>query len=156
VPKKSIFTDKEAAFLRELAKNKVIFMIVGLAAAALQGAPVVTQDIDLWFENLSDPKLSRVLKKFGASLLSPPIGLSPPLFVGKGVELFDIVLHVHGLKNFREEMKNTIAVDMGGKKVRALSLERIIKSKEFLRRPKDLLTLPVLKDALMAIRAKRK
>ena len=42
-----IFTEKEGRFLKELAKNKVRFMIVGLSAAALQGAPVVTQDIDL-------------------------------------------------------------------------------------------------------------
>ncbi len=39
-----IFTDEEAEFLRELVRQKVDFMIVGLSAAALQGAPVVTQE----------------------------------------------------------------------------------------------------------------
>ncbi|MGB7747091.1 MAG: hypothetical protein WBN75_07380 [Verrucomicrobiia bacterium] len=38
-------------------------MVVGLSAAALQGAPVVTEDIDLWFDNLSDPKLMQALVK---------------------------------------------------------------------------------------------
>ena len=37
-----IFDDREAEFLRELVRQKVDFMIVGLSAAALQGAPVVT------------------------------------------------------------------------------------------------------------------
>ena len=45
--KPSIFTENEIRFLRELVKNRVPFMIVGLSAAALQGAPVVTQDVDL-------------------------------------------------------------------------------------------------------------
>ena len=52
--KNLIFDDKEVAFLRELKRRKVQFMIVGLSAAALQGAPVVTQDIDLWFRDLED------------------------------------------------------------------------------------------------------
>ena len=49
--KPSIFTENEIRFLRELVKNHVPFMIVGLSAAALQGAPVVTQDVDLSFDN---------------------------------------------------------------------------------------------------------
>jgi hypothetical protein len=40
----------------------VDFLIVGLAAAALQGAPAMTQDIDLWFHNLGDPRLHRALR----------------------------------------------------------------------------------------------
>ena len=47
MPKPQLLTDRELAFLRELVKTNVPFMIVGLSAAALQGAPVVTQDIDL-------------------------------------------------------------------------------------------------------------
>ena len=58
-----IFGDREAEFLKELVRQKVEFMIVGLSAAALQGAPVVTQDIDLWFRTLPDPGLEKALKK---------------------------------------------------------------------------------------------
>jgi hypothetical protein len=29
-------------------KRKAPFMVLGLSAATLQGAPVVTQDVDLW------------------------------------------------------------------------------------------------------------
>jgi hypothetical protein len=63
VDKNLIFGDKEATFLRELIRQKVDFMIVGLSAAALQGAPVVTQDVDLWFKDLSDPGIKKALKK---------------------------------------------------------------------------------------------
>jgi hypothetical protein len=150
VPKNLIFTDKEAAFLKELVKQKVSFMIVGLSAAALQGAPVVTQDVDLWFKKLGDPKILKALKKMGGSYL-PPFQLNPPMFIGKNVELFDIVMNMDGLEDFSKEIKNSIEIPLGNFKVKVLSLERIIKSKEAAQRPKDTLSLPVLKDTLLTL-----
>lgn len=149
----TIFTRKEIAFLRELQKRGVEFMIVGAAAAALQGAPIVTQDIDLWFKDLGDPGIKAALARTGGAFV-PTVGLHPPTFAGEAVELFDIVLTMHGLGSFAEEKKNSLQVDLGGLSVRILALERIIKSKETVGRPKDRLTLPALKDALAAIRKK--
>ena len=151
---KSIFTEKEIAFLRELIRQGVPFMIVGLAAATLQGAFVVTQDIDLWFENLADPRITRALKKVGGSYI-PPSHLTPPIFAGKSVELFDIVTTMHGLEEFNREMERAVDVPLGSVTVKALPLERIIVSKESTGRQKDLLALPVLKGAAAAIKAKR-
>ena len=149
----SIFTGREIAFLRELHKRGVDYMIVGAAAAALQGAPIVTQDIDLWFKDLGDPGLISALVKVGGVIV-PQVGLHPPTFAGGAVELFDIVLTMHGLGTFDEEMEHTILVDLGRLPVRVLSLERVIKSKEAVGRPKDALTLPVLRDALATIKKK--
>jgi hypothetical protein len=154
VAENSIFTGREIAFLKELHKRRVDYMIVGAAAAALQGAPIVTQDIDLWFKDLDDPGLRRALAKVGGVMV-PSVGLHPPTFAGGAVELFDIVLTMHGLGTFDEEMKRTIVIDLGRLPVRVLSLDRIIKSKEAVGRPKDALTLPVLRDALATI-TKRK
>jgi len=151
VAEQSLFTAEEIVFLRALQNQGVAFMVVGAAAAALQGAPIVTQNIDLWFKDLNSPGIKRALGKAGGSLL-PSIGLHLPTFAGPGVELFDIVLHMHGLGTFDREMKNTILVKIGRLKVKILALERIIKSKEAARRPKDLLTVPVLKDALATIK----
>ena len=47
------FTDRELALLGALVEEGVEFLVVGLAAAALQGVPAVTQDVDLWFADLS-------------------------------------------------------------------------------------------------------
>lgn len=146
---------EDPAFLKELVKHKVKFMIIGLSAAALQGAPVVTQDIDLWFEDIGDPAIKKVLRKIGSSLV-PPLDMNPPRFAGKKVELFDIVLTVHGLKKFPEEYKNALEISLGKFKVKVLPLERIIKSKEYMKRPKDLMALPVLKDVLETIKLKKK
>jgi hypothetical protein len=48
--------DAERAFLRALGERGVRFLVMGMGAAVLQGATAVTQDLDLWFEDLSDPR----------------------------------------------------------------------------------------------------
>lgn len=150
-----IFTDQEAEFLRELVRQKVDFMIVGLSAAALQGAPVVTQDVDLWFRDLGDPGIEKALKKVKGTYV-PPVGMNPPMFVGRGVNLFDIVLHMHGLGPFDKEIRHCLHIPLGKETVPVLSLERIIESKRATGRQKDRLVLPVLADALTAIKEQAK
>lgn len=150
-----IFGDREIEFLKELVRQKVDFMIVGLSAAALQGAPVVTQDIDLWFRALPDPGINRALRKFNGSYI-PPIAENPPMFAGDGIELFDIVIHMHGLGEFDDERKHAVKIPLGRIKVPVLKLERIIASKKATGREKDKLVLKVLSDALKAIREREK
>jgi hypothetical protein len=146
-----IFGDREMEFLKELVRQKVDFMIVGLSAAALQGAPVVTQGIDLWFRELPDPGLEKALKKVHGAYVAPTRGNSP-MFAGKGIELFDIVLTMDGLGAFDEEKKHAIKIPLGRTKVLVLKLERIIASKKAAAREKDGLVLKVLTDVLKAIR----
>jgi len=150
VPEESIFSGKEIAFLRELNREKVEFMIVGLSAAALQGAPVVTQDVDLWFKDLTDTGIMHALQKVGGTYVFP-VGQNPPMFAGEAVKLFDIVTHMHGLQSFAEEKQYALKIRIGRFKVPVLALERIIRSKEATNRAKDRLAIPVLRDALVAI-----
>jgi len=145
------FSDNELNLLRVLLKRKVRFMVVGLSAATLQGAPVVTQDIDLWFEHLGEDKISDALREVGAAYV-PPSSINPPMLAGVGAELFDIVLRMDGLRTFADEIKNCIEIPLGRQKLKVLSLERILASKIAANRPKDRLTIPVLRDALLATR----
>lgn len=145
-------SDAEFKFIEALARHKVRFMVVGLSAAALQGAPVVTQDVHLWFENLHDLKLVAALKETGAAYV-PPSGMNPPMFAGSGTELFDIVLRMDGLGSFSDEWANTIELPIGSVLLKVLRLERIITSKQAANRPKDKLALLVLQDALKSLKA---
>ena len=146
-----IFGEREVEFLRELVRQNVEFMIVGLSSAALQGAPVVTQDIDLWFRTLPDRGIEKALRKVNGVYI-PPLGSNGPMFAGEGVELFDIVTHMHGLGEFEDERKNAIKIPLGRIKVLALKLERIIVSEKAAGRNKDKLVLKVLSDTLKTIR----
>jgi hypothetical protein len=121
-------------------------MIVGLSAAALQGAPVVTQDVDLWFEDLSDPRIREALRDVGASYV-PPIEMNPPMFAGGGVELFDIVLRMDGLEAFAKEFERALDVSLGTFMVKVLAIPRIVVSKRAANRPKDRLVIQVLEDS---------
>ena len=139
--------ESELRFLRALLRRKVRFMVVGLSAAALQGAPVVTQDVDLWFEDLGDPAIREALRELWAAYV-PPSLLNPPMFAGGGVELFDIVLTLHGLGTFAEELGHCIEVPLGRHRLKVLGVERILASKRAANRTKDRLAIPVLEDSL--------
>jgi hypothetical protein len=141
------FSESELGLLSSLLKHNVRFMVVGLSAATLQGAPVVTQDVDLWFEKLGDDTISRALREVGAAYVPPSIN-NPPMLAGAGAELFDIVIRMDGLGTFAEEVKNCVEISIGRQKLKVLALDRILASKLAANRPKDKLTIPVLQDAL--------
>jgi hypothetical protein len=144
-----LFTTREQRFLKTLLDEGIEFMVVGLAAAALQGVPAVTQDIDLWFARRDD-KMIEALGKAGVSYI-PPSENNPPLLVGEAADLFDIVVHMHGLGSFEEERAGAKIVEVGQIQLPVLALDRIVVSKQATGRPKDLAILPVLKDALKVI-----
>ncbi len=143
------FDESELRLLRALLKAKVRFMVVGLSAATLQGAPVVTQDVDLWFETLGEEKISKALMEVGAGYVPPSIN-NPPMLAGAGAELFDVVIRMDGLGTFADEYKNCVEIPLGRYRLKVLALERILASKIAANRPKDKLTIPVLRDALAA------
>lgn len=143
------FTAKEIAFLGALIRHKVPFMVVGLSAAALQGAPMVTQDVDLWFRDIEHPGIQKALETVGG-IFVPSLGLNPPMFAGKHVEGFDIVLTVHGVKAFDVELHDALDCRLGNVTVKVLPLKRIIASKAALNRAKDRAALPALRSAARA------
>jgi hypothetical protein len=128
-------------------------MVVGLSAAALQGAPVVTEDVDLWFDNLSDPKLMQALVKIGAAYI-PPFGYNPPMLGGPGSEPFDVVIRMSGLGEFADEWKRALEIKVGKLKLKVMPLERILVSKQAANRPKDQRVIPVLQNTLRTLQTK--
>lgn len=146
-------TERELVFLRALGERQVPYLIVGLAAAALQGAPIVTQDVDLWFDRLDSPGLAEALRQVGGAYVAPTT-LTAPMFAGQGLELFDIVLRMDGLEAFDAEWSRSLELSLGDVLVRVLPLARIITSKRAAAREKDRLVIPVLEQVL-ALQAAR-
>ena len=148
-------SDAELRLLQSLVRHKIRFLVVGLSAAALQGAPVVTEDVDLWFEDLNDKKLTQALIEVGAAYV-PPFGFNPPMLAGTGSEPFDVVLRMDGLGRFREEWKNALSFRIGNLRLKVLPLERILASKRAANRAKDQRVIPVLTNCVRALKTKRK
>ena len=78
------------------------------------------------------------------------------MFAGGGIELFDIVLTMHGLGTFAEEVPKCVEVLLGRQKLKVLPLDRILASKRAANRAKDRLVIPVLEDTLAVGEAARK
>ena len=146
-------SETELRLLESLLRHKIRFMVVGLSAAALQGAPVVTEDVDLWFDNLSDPKLIPALAEVGAAYI-PPFGSNPPMLGGAGSEPFDVVIRMNGLGEFAAEWKHAIKIKVGRLWLKVLPLERILASKQAANRPKDQRVIPVLQNTLRTLQMK--
>lgn len=148
-------SESELRLLESLVQHQVPFMVVGLSAAALQGAPVVTQDVDLWFEDLNDKRLMPALAAVGAAY-APPFGYNPPMLAGTGSEPFDVVVHMSGLGSYADELKHARNVRIGNVTLKVLSLDRILASEEAANRPKDWLVIPVLRDTLATLVATKR
>ena len=147
-------SETELQLLESLLRHKIRFMVVGLSAAALQGAPVVTEDVDLWFDKLSDPKLSQALVKAGAAYI-PPFGTNPPMLGGAGSEPFDVVICMDGLGKFADEWNHALEIKVGKLRLKVLPLERILASKQATNRPKDRRVIPVLQNTLRTLQSKQ-
>lgn len=146
-------SEGELQLLESLLSHKVRFLVVGLSAAALQGAPVVTEDVDLWFEDLNAPNLSKALRRVGAAYV-PPFGYNPPMIAGRHSEPFDVVISMSGLGRFSDEFKRALEIRVGSLRLKVLPLDRILASKTAANRPKDRLVIPVLQNALLTLRAR--
>jgi predicted nucleotidyltransferase len=153
----SALSPAERRFLEALNDRGVRFMVVGLGAAVLQGATVATNDIDLWFENLGDPRITEAAREAGGLYAPGSFGMQPPTIGGDQLgDRFDVVTHMHGLGSFAEEWANSREVDVDGIPVRVLSLSRVVESKRATGRAKDVAVLPALEAALAAIEDKEK
>ncbi len=139
----------ERALLLALRARGVRFLVVGLGAALLEGAPVATQDLDLWFERIDDDAIRQAAIDAGGFWING-FGMQPPAFGGDGLARIDVVLTAHGLDAFAEEYARAVDYVVDAVPLKALPLERIIVSKRATNRPKDVAALPALEATLLA------
>lgn len=141
-----------APFLAEIARHlqKLHFdvVLIGNAAAALQGAPVTTVDFDFMFRKtpVNLRKLKALATALGATVLRPYYPASDMFRVVRdddGMQL-DFMTDVHGVRSFAGLRDRATAVDLGGATLLVASLGDIIRSKKAARRPRDLAVLDVL------------
>lgn len=146
-------TPAERLLLEALSRRGLRFMIVGMGAAVIEGAPVATQDLDLWIEHIDDERVRQAAADAGGFWISG-FGLQPPSFGGPGLERIDVVLTVHGLRAFADEYAGAIEREIDGLHVAILPLERVIASKRAVNRAKDNAQMPALEATLLAKQSK--
>jgi hypothetical protein len=120
-----------------------------MGAAVLEGAPVATQDIDLWSESLDTDQIALAAQDAGGFWISG-FGMQPPAFGGDGLSRIDVALTAHALGSFADEYAGGVEREIEGVVVRILPLDRVIASKRATSRPKDTASLPALEATLRA------
>jgi hypothetical protein len=142
-------TDPERRLLQALSGRRIRFLVVGLGAALIEGAPVATLDLDLWLERIDDPRIPQAAADAGGFWVTG-FGLQPPSFGGEGLDRLDVVLTLHGLGTFDDEYAQSLDRVIDGLPLTVLPLERVIASKRATNRLKDRAVLPVLEATLLA------
>jgi predicted nucleotidyltransferase len=139
---------------RALDSVRIEAVLIGNAAAALQGAPVTTVDFDFLFRptptNLR--KLKALARALGATILRPYYPASDLFRIVReddGLQV-DFMGTIHGVRSFEGLRDRAALVDIGGVVLRVASLEDIVKSKKAAGRRRDLAVLEVLEKALEA------
>lgn len=149
------FTEVERRFLAELEHRGVRYLVVGMTAAVLQGARGVTEDIDLWFERLDDPRIAEAARSVGGLFVSGTFGMRPPMLGGALGDRFDVVTNVDGADDFAAERSRAVLIVVSGVELPVMPLARVIVSKKASGRSKDLAQLPALEEALAVLEAER-
>jgi hypothetical protein len=127
-------------------------ILVGNAAAALQGAPVTTLDFDFMFR--ATPGNIKKMKKLAGMLegvLLVPYYPASKMYRlvndDRGLQL-DFMPVLHGIKSFEGLKSRSVRVSLGGRSLLVADLEDVIRSKRALGRSKDLAVLEILEKTL--------
>ena len=135
-----------------LAEVRLEAVLMGNAAAALQGAPVTTVDFDFMFRatpvNLA--KLKKFARRLDAVILRPYYPASALYRVmndDRGLQA-DFMPAIHGVKSFSSLRSRAEKIQLGGRDLWVAHLADIITSKRAAARPRDRAVLEILEKTL--------
>jgi len=137
-----------AEVARHLAELHFDVVLIGNAAAALQGAPVTTVDFDFMFRKtpVNMRKLKELAGRLGAVVLRPYYPVSDLFRVVRdedGLQL-DFLATIHGIPSLASLKARAEAIRVANVTLMVASLADVIRSKTAAGRPRDRAVLEVL------------
>jgi hypothetical protein len=137
-----------------LAAVRLEVVLIGNAAAAIQGAPVTTVDFDFMFRptpaNIA--KLKKFALRMDAMILRPYYPASKLYRVmndERGLQA-DFMPVIHGIKSFNSLRSRAEKIELGGHTLWVAHLADVIASKRAAGRPRDRAALDILEKTLSA------
>jgi hypothetical protein len=126
-------------------------VLIGNAAAALQGAPVTTVDFDFFFRKTprNMAKVKALARALHATVLRPYYPVSDLFRVVRdddGLQV-DLMATAHGLRSFEGVRARATVLTIHGVPITVASLADIIKSKRAAGRPRDRAVIEILEKA---------
>jgi predicted nucleotidyltransferase len=140
------------ALARALREARLDAVVIGNTASMLNGAPVTTQDIDLFIRDtpLNRRRLAQFARRIGGAKPMPLSELSNVEIIEGGLSV-PVEIHrgrISGGLTFASVRSRAEIVPVGGEKLRVAALADVIRSKEAADRPKDRAVLPILRATL--------
>ncbi len=137
---------------RALREQGLEAVLIGNAAAALQGAPVSTVDLDFLIRGTKANlrKLEKLADALGAVVFRPHYPVSGMYRVIRDDDSLqlDFMTQIHGSKSFNSLRSRAIEMEQGPERIMVASLADIIESKRAADRPRDRASLETLEKAL--------
>ncbi|MCC7541124.1 MAG: hypothetical protein IT379_33205 [Deltaproteobacteria bacterium] len=154
-------TTDSYALLEVLTRHRVTFVVVGMTAAVLQGAPTTTIDLDILYL-LSEENVERLLAaleeidaEFRGDLAGRRLRPNTSHLASPGHKLLrtrlgqlDALGTIEEATRYEDVADDVIRLEVGGLSIEVLGLARLIVAKERAGRPKDLAVLPLLRATL--------
>ena len=153
-----------------LERHGVRYVVIGGLAGILHGSPQVTFDADICPERSPSnlQKLAAALREMGARIRTSAVPDGLPFacdaaFLGR-VDMLNLITRLgdldlsfqpSGTGGFDDLISRAASIKIKGSEVRVAALEDVIRSKEAAARPKDQRTLPILRQLLGEIQARR-
>lgn len=139
-----------ARLFRALRRVQLEAIVVGSIGAALQGAPITTQDVDLLIRDTrpNRQKLKALCSALQAELIPLSELASGMTMVGAEVPIDVLLNQISGGLKFPSLKSRARRVSIASETVLVADLSDIIRSKKAAGRPKDLAQLPILQDTL--------
>jgi predicted nucleotidyltransferase len=149
-----------AAVARALREQDFEAILIGNAAAALQGAPVTTVDLDFLIRKTpaNVRKLKAIAKAMDAVVFTPhyPVsGLFRLIRDDDGLQV-DFMTRIHGVRSFNGLRARASEIRVEEEKIMVAALADIIASKRAADRPRDRAVLHVLEKTLGEAEAARR
>jgi hypothetical protein len=141
-----------AELLGALGAEKIRCQVIGMSAANLQGVPGSTIDVDLWLDLRARDYMKAVnlALRLGAQAVRNTV-----VELADGT-LVNFVYEVTGLPAFDRVFGKAKKIKWQGLNVAVLPLDLIVKSKQAIRRPKDLLHIELIRQRLAVLRKMKK
>ena len=148
--------------LRVLNRHRIDFIVVGGVAALLEGAPILTLDLDVLIDR-APQNLDRVmaaLREIKAHYRDPAgRWIEPDLaklatmrmhLLLTDLGALDLLTTITNGLTYADLLHRIVGFQLGEERVQVLALDAVIEAKEFADRPKDHAVLPVLRQTLAA------
>ncbi len=136
---------------RSLNKHEVDYMIIGGIAVGVQGYPRYTADIDFWYRPTVSNynKILNVLAELGVDTSSLDGIIFDPQKTFLRIPNFGVSVEflpqIPGIESFTDAQRNALKIVFDEIEINVLGYDDLIRNKEFVGRPNDLLDVEELK-----------